>query len=118
MTALAVASSSLKNFQLSASVIAGGGASVLTIAVGAILVALGVTVPFIGIPLTMTMVTSAAVPIGHIVTALVPDTYNQQINALASKVQTDVETLKMIVPQVECTYPADKETGIVTGNMQ
>jgi hypothetical protein len=71
-----------------------------------LLVAAGIAIPPIGIlgltaatPLTMTMVMSAAVPIGHVVTALVPDSVNQQLNGLAQKLQIDVGKLRSFIPQ-------------------
>jgi hypothetical protein len=51
----------------------------------------------------MTMVMSAAVPIGHVVTALVPDSLNQQMNGLAQKLQIDVAKLRSVIPQPD--YP-------------
>ncbi|MDE1901300.1 MAG: hypothetical protein KGI37_06635 [Alphaproteobacteria bacterium] len=106
MNALSLVTSALKNFQPTTSVLAGGASSILVCAIGAILVAAGVAIPPIGIlgltaatPLTMTMVMSAAVPIGHVVTALVPDSVNQQLNGLAQKLQVDVEKLRSFIPQ-------------------
>lgn len=105
MSALSFATAVVKNFQPTTSVLAGGAASILVCAFGAVLVAAGVAIPPIGFlgltaatPLTMTMVTSAAVPIGHIVTALVPDSVNQQLEGLAKKLQVDVESLKNVIP--------------------
>ena len=75
--------------------------------------AAGIAIPPIGIlgltastPLTMTMVMSAAVPIGHVVTAIVPDSVNQQLNGLAQKLQVNVEKLKSFIPQ---EYYSDDE---------
>jgi hypothetical protein len=106
MSVLSLITAAVKNFQPTTSVVAGGAASILVTALGAVLVAAGVAIPPIGIlgltvatPLTMTMVMSAAVPIGHIVTALVPDSINQQLNGLASKLQIDVSKLKSFIPQ-------------------
>jgi hypothetical protein len=106
MNALSLAASALKNFQPTTSVLAGGAASILACAVGAVLVAAGIAIPPIGFlglttatPLTMTMVMSAAVPIGHVMTALVPDSVNQQLNGLARKLQIDVEKLRSFIPQ-------------------
>ena len=106
MNALSLVTSALKNFQPTTSVLAGGASSILVCAIGAILVAAGVAIPPIGIlgltaatPLTMTMVMSAAVPIGHVVTALVPDSVNQQLNGLAQKLQVDVGKLRSFIPQ-------------------
>ena len=106
MSALSFIAAAVKNFQPTTSVMAGGAASILVCALGAVLVAAGVAIPPIGIlgltaatPLPMTMVTGAAVPIGHIVTALVPDSLNQQLNGLAQKLQIDVGKLRQIVPQ-------------------
>lgn len=108
MDALATAKKTLANYTPPASVLAGGGASILIFLVGCALVAGGVTLP-LGIgPVTMTMVAAAAPLVGHFVTTLVPDTYNQQINALAKKVDASVEDLKEVVPQVAYTYPTDK----------
>ncbi len=110
MSALSFATAVVKNFQPTTSVLAGGAASILICGIGAVLVAAGVAIPPIGFlgltaatPLTMTMVMSAAVPIGHIVTALVPDSVNQQLNGLAQKLQIDVGKLKSIIPQPD--YP-------------
>ncbi len=106
MNVLGLAVSALRNFQPTTSVLAGGAASVITCALGAVLVAAGVAIPPIGIfgltaatPLTMTMVMSAAVPIGHVVTALVPDSVNQQLKGLAQKLRIDVEELRSFIPQ-------------------
>lgn len=112
---LSMASSALKNFNPTASVLAGGGASLLTFAIGCALVAAGVSLPVIG-PITMTMVAAAAPTIGHIVTAFVPDTYNQQVNALATKVETSVENIKSIIPQTYQEYPKDKTIFGSTGD--
>ena len=94
MSALSLITAAVKNFQPTTSVLAGGAASIITCAIGAVLVAAGIAIPPIGIlgltastPLTMTMVMSAAVPIGHVVTAIVPDSVNQQLNGLAQKLQ-------------------------------
>lgn len=110
MGALSFITKAVKNFQPTTSVLAGGAASVLVCGIGAILVAADVAIPPIGFlgltaatPLTMSIVTSAAVPIGHLVTALVPDSLNQQLNALAKKLQIDVERLRKIIPQPD--YP-------------
>ena len=106
MSALSLITAAVKNFQPTTSVLAGGAASIITCAIGAVLVAAGIAIPPIGIlgltastPLTMTMVMSAAVPIGHVVTALVPDSVNQQLNGLAQKLQVDVGKLKSFIPQ-------------------
>lgn len=119
-SALGVATGALKNFNPTASVLAGGGASVIVFAIGCILVATGVSIPFLNIPITMTMVAAAAPTIGHIVTAFVPDTYNQQINALAIKVKTSAENIKSIIPQTYAEYPVDtrlSEQGQSTNNL-
>ncbi len=105
---LAIGMAALKNFTVTDSIKAGGAASILTVAIGSLLVALGVSVPFLDVPLTMAMVTSAALPIGHIVSALVPDSYNQQLTSLATKLQTNVENIKMVLPQAVHDYPANK----------
>ena len=106
MSALSLITAAVKNFQPTTSVLAGGASSVLVCAVGALLVAAGIAIPPIGFlgltaatPLTMTMVMSAAVPIGHVVTALVPDSVNQQLNGLAQKLQIDVGKLRSFIPQ-------------------
>lgn len=110
MSTLSLIASAVKNFQPTTSVLAGGAASIITCAIGAVLVAAGVAIPPIGFlgltaatPLTMTMVTSAAVPIGHLVTALVPDSVNQHLNGLAQQLQIDVEKLRNVIPQPD--YP-------------
>jgi hypothetical protein len=63
MSALSLITAAVKNFQPTTSVLAGGAASILVTAIGAVLVAVGVAIPPIGIlgltaatPLTMTMV--------------------------------------------------------------
>jgi hypothetical protein len=106
MSALSFVTAVVKNFQPTTSVLAGGAASILVTALGAVLVAAGVAIPPIGLlglttatPLTMTMVMSAAVPIGHVVTALVPDSLNQQLTGLARKLQIDVDKLRNLIPQ-------------------
>lgn len=92
-----------KNIQFSASVVAGGAASVLIYALGATLVAAGViapaiTLPVIGITLsTITLFSTAAIPIGHLVTAIVPDSVNQQIAALAA----NLPKYQAMIPDVE-----------------
>lgn len=106
MNALSLVTTALKNFQPTQSVLAGGAASIITCAIGAALVAAGVAIPpiaFLGLttatPLTMTMVMSAAVPIGHLVTAIVPDSVNQHLNGLAKQLQIDVGKLRSFIPQ-------------------
>lgn len=110
---LGIASSALKNFNPTASVLAGGGASLFVFAVGCALVAAGISIPVLNVPITMTMVAAAAPTIGHLVTALVPDTLNQQINALAKKLCTSASNLKAVIPQVYSApsdYP-DEQAG-------
>ena len=94
-----------KNFQLDNSVMAGGGAAILIYAVGAGLVALNVTIPLAGIPLTMTMVGAAAIPLGHLVTAFVPASLKQQVDALGTKVGAQITELKAITPQIDPSFP-------------
>lgn len=113
MSALSFITAAVKNFQPTTSVLAGGAASIIVCAIGAVLVAAGVAIPPIGFlgltaatPLTMAMVTTAAVPVGHLVTALVPDSLNQQLQALAQKLQINVEKLKRIIPQPD--YPDEE----------
>lgn len=106
MNILSIASSAMKNFSVPDSVRAGGGAAVITVAIGSILVALGVSIPVLNVPLTMSMVLGAAVPIGHIVTALMPDSVKQQVDALGKKIGVQVSDLKTMVPQIEASYPA------------
>ena len=79
-----------KNFQLTNSIAAGGGASVLIYAAGAALVAANVVVPGLGIPLTMGMVGAVALVGGHVVTALMPDSVKQQVDALGKKIGVQV----------------------------
>lgn len=110
---ISIASSALKNFNPTTSVLAGGGASILVFAIGCVLVSAGVAIPVLNIPITMTMVAAAAPAIGHIVTSFVPDSYNQQINALAAKVKTSAENIKAIVPQTYVEYPQDANVPIV-----
>ena len=102
-SALDIAVSSLKNFQIDQSIIAGGAGAIATVAIGAVLVALNVTVPVLGIPLTMTMVTSAAIPVGHVISALVPATADQQINALATRLGLEAQHIKNFIPQMKAT---------------
>jgi hypothetical protein len=94
-----------KNFQLTNSIAAGGGASVLIYAAGAALVAANVVVPGLGIPLTMGMVGAVALVGGHVVTALMPDSVKQQVDALGKKIGVQVSDLKTMVPQIEASYP-------------
>jgi uncharacterized membrane-anchored protein len=77
MSALSLITAAVKNFQPTTSVLAGGAASILVCAIGAVLVAVGVA----------------------IVTALVPDSVNQQLNGLAQTLQVDVGKLKSFIPQ-------------------
>lgn len=116
---LGIASSALKNFNPTASVMAGGGASLLVFIAGCALVAAGVSIPVLNVPITMTMVAAAAPAIGHFVTALVPDTYNQQINALAKKVGAEVSDIKAVVPQVYSApsdFPGYKDPALASKN--
>lgn len=106
MGALSMATSALKNFQPTASVMAGGGASLITFAIGCALVAAGISIPVLNIPITMTMVAAASPTIGHFVSSIVPDTYNQQINAIATKLKTSVDNVKVALPQ---TYSAPED---------
>lgn len=105
----------LGNFKPDASVLAGGGASLLVFLAGCALVGAGVAIPPISIfgahliaasiPITMTMVAAAAPTVGHIVSSFVPATMNQQIDQLAKKIGTDVENLKAIVPVLQEEFP-------------
>lgn len=116
MSALSILTGAVKNFQPTTSVMAGGAASILTCAIGAILVASGVALP-LGIGLiTMTQVYAASPIIGHIVTMLVPDSVNQQISGLANKLQVAVSDIKIVTPEAAYVYPPDKVTGITTGD--
>ncbi len=110
--AVSIITTALNLFQPDKSVWVGGGASVLVVALGAVLVALGVAIPPIGIlglttatPLTMGMFTALAIPVGHLVTSLVPATRKQQIDALAVKIGVDAEHLKSFIPQVVASFP-------------
>lgn len=115
---LAILNAALANFKPDAGVLAGGGASLLVFLAGCALVGAGVAIPPISIfgahliatsiPLTMTMVAAAAPTIGHLVSSFVPATYNQQIDALAKKIGTDVENLKAVVPVLQEEFPAGK----------
>lgn len=106
MSALNFGLTMLKNFNPGNSVLAGGGASLFIYAIGLALVTGGIALPFIGIP-TMAMVGAAAVAGGHIVTALVPDSLNQNLDAAAKKLNVAVEDLKVVVPQAVGLYPGD-----------
>jgi len=117
MSVLNILGAALKNFSPDQSIYAGGAASVATVAIGAVLVAMNVTVPILGVPLTMAMVTSAAIPIGHLVSSFIPATYNQQVTALARKVGAEVEDVKALVPSVEYTYPGDPILPNITSNI-
>lgn len=74
-----------KNIQFTDSIVAGGAASVIIYTIGALFVSMNVVIPFVGIPLTMGIVGAAAIPLGHLVTALVPDSVRQSIAGLAAK---------------------------------
>ncbi len=88
----------LKNFQLTNSIWAGGGVAVVIYTLGAVLVSAGVVVPGIG-PMTMTMVGPISILFGNLASALIPDTANQSVAALAKKLQTDIENIKAVIPQ-------------------
>lgn len=107
MGALSIVAGALKNFQPTNSVIAGGAASVLVYMAGCALVAAGIAIPIVG-PVTMSMVAIAAPLAGHAVTSLVPDSVNQNLNALAAKLKTNVDNLKAVIPQVQALYPSGK----------
>lgn len=102
-----IALSALKNFQLDQSVISGGAASIATVGIGAVLVAMGVSVPLLNVPLTMAMVMGAAIPIGHFITALVPATKSQQADALAIKIGVAAEHLNSFIPQIIKSFPPE-----------
>jgi hypothetical protein len=106
-----------KNFQLSNSVIAGGGASILIYAVGAALVASNVVIPGLGIPLTMGIVGMAAIPLGHLVTALVPDSLKQQVDALGKKFGAQITDLKVVTPQFDHSFPSGKNGAVQTATV-
>ena len=108
MSALSIATGTLKNFQLTNSIAAGGGASILTFAIGCALVAAGVSIPYLNVPITMTMVAAAAPVVGHIVSAFVPDSVKQHLDGLAAKLQTSVENVKLQMPQATFEYPTGK----------
>lgn len=116
-SAFSILGKAVTQFQPTTSVIAGGAAAVLTYAVGDLLVSLGFIIPVLNIPLTIGMVATAAIPVGHLITALVPDSYNQQLKALAAKLQTTVENVKAFIPQVEYTYPDDKSASTTISNI-
>jgi hypothetical protein len=113
-------SSVVNNYKPDASVLAGGGASLLVFLAGCALVGAGVAIPPISIlgihliaastPITMTMVAAAAPAIGHLVSSFVPATYNQQLNQFATKIGTDVDNLKAWVPQIQKSYPGDPKS--------
>lgn len=115
-SALSIAGSAIKNFQIDQSILAGGAGAIATVAIGAVLVAMNVTVPFLGIPLTMTMVTSAALPIGHFISSVVPATKDQQIDALATRLGVAADHLKSYIPQIVDTFPnpCPQDTGTTT----
>lgn len=117
MTALGIATGALKNFVPPASVLAGGGASILVFAAGCALVAAGMSIPILNIPITMTMVAAAAPAAGHLVTMLVPDTLNQQINALAKKTLVKAEDIRAVIPQTYQQYPGDVAPPIIQTNL-
>lgn len=116
----------LGNFKPDASVMAGGGASILVFLVGCALVGAGFAIPPISIfgahliatsiPITMTMVAAAAPAIGHVVSSFVPATYNQQLDAFAKKIGTDVQNLKAVVPVLQEEFPAGKNGQSDSGN--
>lgn len=111
----------VKNFNPGNSVLAGGGAAILVYAAGAALVAAGVAIPPLtilgvhiiatAIPITMTMVATAAIPIGHVITAVVPDSVNQQISALAKKALNTI-------PQIQQQFPVGVNGATEGGNRQ
>lgn len=120
---IALASGFFTNYKkLDASVLAGGGASLLVFFVGCALVAGGVAVPPISIlgvhlvassiPITMTMVAAAAPTVGHFVSTIVPPTMNQQINQFAAKIGASVDHVKEIIPILQASavdqYPVGK----------
>lgn len=117
MSALDFAFTLLKNFNPTASVKAGGAASMLIYAIGLGLVTANVALPVIGVP-TMAMVGGAAVVIGHIVTSLVPDSFNQQVNAMASKLNVSVDDLKASLPDVQASYPGDTKPSDTVTNLK
>lgn len=115
MDAVSFVLSYLKNFQLDKSIKAGGFASIITVALGMALVAAGVVIPPISIgglilvatatPVTQAMVFAAALPIGHLVSAVVPAKLNEQLTALADKLGVSLDHIKSFVPEIEATYP-------------
>lgn len=120
MSALGFGLSALKNFQPTTSVLAGGAASIAIYGAGTLLVTAGIALPFIGIP-TMAMVGVASVIGGHLITALVPDSTNQNLNALAAKGVAAIKDIQSDIPQIEYSFPGDvrpsaSATNITTGN--
>ena len=115
MNAASFALNFFKNYQLDQSVKAGGFAAVATVLVGTALVAAGVAIPPLGvlgftasIPLTESMVLGAALPISHLVTALIPAKLDEQLTAVANNIGVSLDHLKSFMPQVQATYPTGK----------
>lgn len=114
MSAFSIFKGAVMNFQPTNSVLAGGAASVLVYAIGACLVAGGVSIPYIGVP-TMAMVGLASPVIGHVVSAFVPDSDKQLVSGLANKLRISVTDIRNVLPQFEDSFPGDvKPSGTVT----
>lgn len=99
---LSAAITAFKNIQFTTSILAGGAASVLFYTVGAILVGLNVTIPLIGVPLTLAIVAPVSIGLGHLVTALVPDSTKQSIAGLAAK----LPSLQAMIPDIDSSPSA------------
>jgi hypothetical protein len=54
---------------------------------------------------------AAALPIGHLVTALTPASKQESLDALATKIEVSTEHLKSFVPQIQASYLGDDGKG-------
>ena len=109
MAILDIAVAALKNFTgATDSVKKGGAASVVVLAVGAVLVSLGITLPLgIGI-LSMAEVQSVALIIGPIVTAITKDSQKQAIDQLADHLQVSASHIQSMIPQIQASFPKNE----------
>ena len=121
---LSFASAFLKNWQVDNSVAGGTGVTALVVLAGAVAVAAGVTIPPIGLlgltaatPLTMAMVMASAAVLGHLATALLPASTNQNLTALATKLNVSVAHLASFVPQIQASYPQDPVPSTTVSNI-
>ncbi len=104
MSVLTLAMNTVKNYKPDPSVLAGGAASLLVYIAGCALVGAGIAIPGIG-PITMTMVAAASPAVGHIVTYLVPDSMKTSLQKVAQKLDTTIDQIKVVTPEVEYKYP-------------